>query len=50
MAGLWCASLGFSNKRLAAAAARQYAKLGFYHTFFQRTHAPAAELAEKLVG
>jgi 4-aminobutyrate---pyruvate transaminase len=49
MAGLWCASLGFSNKRLAEAAARQYAKLGFYHTFFQRTHAPAAELAEKLV-
>ena len=49
MAGLWCATLGFNNKRLAAAAAKQYAELGFYHTFFQRTHAPAAELAEKLV-
>jgi 4-aminobutyrate--pyruvate transaminase len=49
MAGLWCASLGFSNKRLAAAAAKQYAELGFYHTFFQRTMTPAAELAEKLV-
>ena len=49
MAGLWCASLGFNNKRLAAAAARQYAELGFYHTFFSRTHEPAALLAEKLV-
>jgi 4-aminobutyrate--pyruvate transaminase len=49
MAGLWCASLGFSNARLAAAAGRQYAELGFYHTFFQRTHEPAAALAEKLV-
>ena len=49
MAGLWCASLGFNNERLAAAAARQYAELGFYHTFFNRTHAPATELAEKLV-
>jgi 4-aminobutyrate--pyruvate transaminase len=49
MAGLWCASLGFNNKRLADAATRQYGELGFYHTFFQRTHAPAADLAEKLV-
>ena len=49
MAGLWCASLGFSNARLAAAATQQYAQLGFYHTFFQRTHEPAALLAEKLV-
>jgi 4-aminobutyrate---pyruvate transaminase len=49
MAGLWCASLGFSNERLAAAAARQYAELGFYHTFFHRTGEAAAVLAEKLV-
>ncbi|RUX01242.1 aminotransferase class III-fold pyridoxal phosphate-dependent enzyme, partial [Mesorhizobium sp. M8A.F.Ca.ET.059.01.1.1] len=49
MAGLWCASLGFNNERLAAAATRQYAELGFYHTFFNRTHAPAADLAEKLL-
>jgi 4-aminobutyrate--pyruvate transaminase len=49
MAGLWCASLGFSNARLAAAAARQYETLGFYHTFFHRTMQPVAELAEKLV-
>ncbi|MEI9424771.1 aminotransferase [Mesorhizobium sp. Cs1299R1N1] len=49
MAGLWCASLGFSNKRLAAAAGRQYAELGFYHTFFQRTSDAVAGLAERLV-
>lgn len=49
MAGLWCASLGFANERLAAAASRQYAELGFYHTFFQRTLPGATQLAEKLV-
>lgn len=49
MAGLWCASLGFANERLAAAAAAQYAKLGFYHTFFHRTGEAVALLAEKLV-
>lgn len=49
MAGLWCASLGFNNERLAAAANRQYGELGFYHTFFNRTHAPATDLAEKLL-
>ena len=37
MAGLWCASLGFTNARVAAAATKQYAELGFYHTFFNRT-------------
>lgn len=49
MAGLWCASLGFSNGRLAAAAAEQYDKLGFYHTFFQRSGDGVSMLAEKLV-
>jgi 4-aminobutyrate--pyruvate transaminase len=49
MAGLWCASLGFTNPRVAAAASRQYAELGFYHTFFNRTLPGATELAEKLV-
>ncbi|MGK9230359.1 aminotransferase class III-fold pyridoxal phosphate-dependent enzyme [Inquilinus limosus] len=49
MAGLWCASLGFANARLAAAAARQYSELGFYHTFFHRTSEAVADLAEKLV-
>jgi len=49
MAGLWCASLGFSNKRLIAAATKQYEKIGFYHTFFHRTSDIVAELAETLV-
>lgn len=49
MAGLWSATLGFTNPRLAAAAQRQYEKLGFYHTFFYRTSDSVAELAEKLV-
>ncbi len=49
MAGLWCASLGFTHPRVAAAAERQYSELGFYHTFFNRTLPKATELAEKLV-
>lgn len=49
MAGLWCASLGFANERLTEAAYAQGKKLGFYHTFYGRTTADAASLAEKLV-
>ena len=49
MAGLWCASLGFSERRLADAAHRQMLKLPYYHTFFQKGHEPAVELAEALL-
>ncbi|MDH3239176.1 MAG: aspartate aminotransferase family protein [Alphaproteobacteria bacterium] len=49
MAGLWCASLGFSEPRLAAAAKRQMETLGFYHLFSGKSHAPAIELAERLL-
>ncbi len=49
MAGLWSASLGFNNARLGRAAADQYAKLGFYHSFYGRTSQPTTNLAEKLV-
>jgi len=49
MAGLWCASLGFSERRLADAAHRQMLELPYYHTFFQKGHTPAVELAEKLL-
>ena len=49
MAGLWCASLGFSERRLADAAHAQMLKLPFYHTFFANGHEPAVELAEKLL-
>ncbi len=49
MSGLWCASLGFSNKRLAAAGARALETLPYYHTFNQRTNVAVADLAEKLL-
>lgn len=49
MSGLWCTALGFSNDRLAEAAARQMRTLGFYHGFNQRSHTPQIELAERLL-
>ena len=49
MAGLWCASLGFSERRLAEAAYRQILELPFYHSFAGKVPAIATELAEKLV-
>jgi 4-aminobutyrate---pyruvate transaminase len=50
LAGLWCASLGFGEERLAQAAMRQMQKLPFYHIFNHKTHDVAAELAERLIG
>jgi len=50
MAGLWCASLGFSEPRLAAAAARQLERLPYSHLFNHRSSDPAIDLAEKLIG
>jgi 4-aminobutyrate--pyruvate transaminase len=49
MAGLWCASLGFSERRLAEAAYRQLLELPFYHSFAGKVPAIATELAEKLI-
>ncbi|WP_158746829.1 aminotransferase [Acidisphaera sp. L21] len=49
MAGLWCASLGFSNRRLADAAHKQMLALPYYHTFFGKGHEPSVELAERLL-
>jgi 4-aminobutyrate---pyruvate transaminase len=49
MAGLWCASLGFSEGRLAEAAYRQMQKLPFYHTFLHKATDVGIELAEKLL-
>ncbi|MBL6612889.1 MAG: aminotransferase class III-fold pyridoxal phosphate-dependent enzyme [Reyranella sp.] len=48
MAGMWCASLGFSENRLAEAAYKQMLELPYYHTF-NRAHMPSIDLAEKLV-
>jgi len=49
LAGLWCASLGFSEKRLVAAATRQLDTLPFYHNFSHKAVEPAIELADYLV-
>ncbi len=49
MAGLWSASLGFSEKRLAAVAARQMETLPYVQIFGGRSHNPAIDLAEKLL-
>ena len=49
MAGLWCASLGFSEPRLVAAAQQQMQLLPYYHTFSGKVPGPVAELAEKMI-
>jgi 4-aminobutyrate---pyruvate transaminase len=49
LAGLWCASLGFSNERLVEAATKQMRTLPFYHSFVAKSHEPMIELAEMLV-
>lgn len=49
MSGLWCASLGFSNKRLADAAHAQLLKLPYQQTFAHRSNLPVIALAEALL-
>jgi 4-aminobutyrate--pyruvate transaminase len=49
VAGLWCASLGFDNERLAKAAYDQMRKLPFYHAFTAKSHEPVIDLAEMLI-
>ena len=49
LAGLWCASLGFSEKRLADAATAQMNRLPFYHLFGGKSHDRGIELAERLL-
>ena len=48
VAGLWCASLGFDNERLAKAAYDQMRTLPFYHSFTAKSHTPLIELSEML--
>lgn len=48
MAGLWCAGLGFSESRLADAAAKQFAKLPYSHMFAHRSTEPAIVLSAML--
>ncbi|NOX74482.1 MAG: aminotransferase class III-fold pyridoxal phosphate-dependent enzyme [Alphaproteobacteria bacterium] len=49
LSGLWCASLGFSEKRLVKAATKQMEALPFYHNFAHKAVEPAIELADFLV-
>lgn len=49
VASLWCASLGFSEGRLAAAGTAALETLPVYHTFNHRSNPFVAELAAMLV-
>jgi len=49
LAGLWCCSLGFSERRLADAAYRQMLKLPYYHTFAHKATDVGIELADRLL-
>ncbi|MFB9267961.1 aspartate aminotransferase family protein [Bradyrhizobium erythrophlei] len=49
LAGLFSASLGFSERRLVDAATRQMSRLPFYHSFSGKSHEAAVELAERLI-
>jgi 4-aminobutyrate--pyruvate transaminase len=49
MSGLWCATLGFSQPRLAEAAYKQMLTLPYQQTFAHRSHGPAADLAAELI-
>ncbi|CAN5168377.1 aspartate aminotransferase family protein [soil metagenome] len=48
MSGLWCVNVGYGQRALIDAAAKQMAQLPFYNAFFQTATPPAIELAELL--
>ncbi|NIJ14283.1 4-aminobutyrate--pyruvate transaminase [Saccharomonospora amisosensis] len=48
VAGLWCVSLGYSERRLIDAATRQLERLPFYGSFNHRTNDVALALADEL--
>jgi len=50
VASLWCASLGFSDRRLAAAGAAALETLPVYHTFNGRSNPYVAELSSLVCG
>lgn len=49
MAGLWCASLGFSERRLVDAATRQMQTLPYYHAFSGKVPGPVTDLVEAMI-
>jgi putrescine aminotransferase len=48
MAGLWCVNVGYGRQSIVDAASQQMQKLPFYNSFFQCSHPPAIELAQKI--
>ena len=48
IAGMWCASFGFSEEAIVEAAIGQLRCMPYYHTLFDKTTTQAGELAEKL--
>jgi 4-aminobutyrate--pyruvate transaminase len=49
MAGLWCAALGFSDRRLVDAATRQLQTLPYYHAFSGKVPGPVTAMVEALM-
>ena len=49
LSGLWCVSLGFSEKRLMEAAQRQLETLPYYHSFGGKAPDCSLKLAERLM-
>ena len=49
LAGLWSVSLGYGQTRIVDAAAKQMAKLPFFHTFWNQGHDVGYELAHELL-
>lgn len=47
--GLWCASLGYKNERLAKVAYTAMKELGFFQLFKHHSHKAAIDLSEKLL-
>ena len=50
MSGLWCASLGFSEKRLADVAYQQMTTLPYYHSFSGKVPGPVTALVDQFYG
>jgi adenosylmethionine-8-amino-7-oxononanoate aminotransferase len=48
--GMWLAQIGHGRPELADAAAAQMRKLEYYTSFWEYTHEPAIELADRVVG
>ena len=48
IAGMWCASFGFSEEAIVEAAIAQLRRMPYYHALFDKTTSQAGELAEKL--